>query len=369
MDHPPRNRPAGRAEATRAAPPERARRRHDQTYKRLFAHAAALRSPVRHFAACGWVRWLALPSLHLFPTESVGRGLARRLCDCICRVRFKDGRRSAVFLFEFQSTVDPRMSQRTLGYAEAVRDALLDNENLLDPGGVMPLLLPCVVYTGARPWTGGTDLEGLAATPPRLPTAVVRATAGWGTAHAYRRLDLQAFKAQDLGEDPLIGWLATLERDGWKAFPAVHRSMAAHWGGPEHLAVRAAFADWTVERLRALGVPEDRREEARAQIIQPKEEEDMAQTYQEWVEEHTQKGVAQGLAQGLAQGREEGREAGRTMVLRQVSRKFGVETAARLEGLVRSMGAEQLAVLGDAVVDCDTGDALLAAANGSPRRP
>ena len=99
----------------------------------------------------------------------------------------------------------------------------------------------------------------------------------------------------------------------------------------------------------------------------------MALTYQEWVDKHTQRGieqgVAQGLEQGVAQGLEAGRQEGRAMVLRLVSRKFGAETAARLEGLVRSMGGDQLAVLGDAVLDCDTGDALLAAANGSHQEP
>ena len=269
------------------------------------------------------------------------------------------------------------MAQRTARYTEAVRDALLDNQELLDPGRAIPLILPCVVYTGAKPWTGGTDLASLGRTPGPLPSDVARATAGWGSAHAHRRLDLQKFTAQDLDEDPLIAWLAALERDGWEAFPAVHRSMAAHWGGPEHAAERSAFADWTAERMRTLGVPAERRAEMRERIIQPKEEEDMALTYQEWVDKHTQRGIEQGVAQGLeqgvaqgvAQGLEAGRQEGRAMVLRQVSRKFGADTAARLEGLVRSMGGDQLAVLGDAVLDCDTGDALLAAANGSHQEP
>ena len=357
MRRPPRNPPAQRTGVARPAPPERARRKHDQTYKRLFAFAAAVRSPIRHFAAAGWVHRLDLPTLHFFPTESVDSALERRLCDCICRVRFNDAPASAVFLFEFQSAPDPRMAQRTARYTEAVRDALLDNQELLDPGGAMPLLLPCVVYTGARPWTGGTDLASLGRAPAPLPSDVARATAGWGTAHAHRRLDLQKFMAQDLDEDPLIAWLAALERDGWEAFPAVHRSMAAHWGGPERLAERAAFADWTAERMRTLGVPAERRAEMRERIIQPKEEKDMALTYQEWVDKHTQRGI------------EQGRQEGRAMVLRMVSRKFGAETAARLEGVIRSMGGDQLAVLGDAVVDCDTGDALLAAANGPRHEP
>ena len=56
----------------------------------------------------------------------------------------------------------------------------------------------------------------------------------------------------------------------------------------------------------------------------------------------------------------------REMVLRLASRKFGAETAERLAGLVGAMGPEQLVQVGDAVVDCETGDELLAeAANGA----
>ena len=77
----------------------------------------------------------------------------------------------------------------------------------------------------------------------------------------------------------------------------------------------------------------------------------MGQTYQEWAEGHRLK------------GRE---EQGRVLVLRLASRKFGTETGKRLADLVGSMGPEQLVRVGDAVVDCDTGDALLAeAANGA----
>ncbi len=356
VDHHPRNAPGRQAELSHRAPDERPRRRHDQTCKRLFSHVAAVRSLVRHFAAKAWVHELDLSSLRPLPTESVGPDLARRLSDCVWRVLFKDGGGSVVFLFEFQSSPDAGMALRTLRYSEAVFSALHGNKELLDAAGAMPFVLPCVIYTGAKPWTAGTSLADLAGAPD-LPPAAAQATAGWGTAHWHRRLDLQAFLAQDLAEDPLVGWLAALEREAWAGFPGVHRRMAEHWRGPDRLPERRALADWTAERMRAAGVPRKLRDEVAARIIQPKEEAEMGQTYQEWVEEHTQRGV------------EQGRQEGRAVVLRQVSRKFGAETAERLKGRVRTMGADQLALLGDAVVDCDTGDALLAAAeaNGASR--
>ena len=54
------------------------------------------------------------------------------------------------------------------------------------------------------------------------------------------------------------------------------------------------------------------------------------------------------------------------LVLRLAARKFGAKTAKSLEGLVGAMGPEQVVQVGDALVDCDTGDELLAqAANGA----
>ncbi len=73
--------------------------------------------------------------------------------------------------------------------------------------------------------------------------------------------------------------------------------------------------------------------------------------YAEWAERHRQA--------GFEQGRELGRDLSRALVVRQASRRFGARTGERLAGLVRSMGADQLDLVGDAVVECETGDELL----------
>ena len=141
----------------------------------------------------------------------------------------------------------------------------------------------------------------------------------------------------------------------------MHQSVAEQWAGPDYLAERQAFADWTDERLRVAGVPEEARQDIVEQIIQPKEEQEMGQTYAEWAEGHRQRGLEQGLEQGLERGRAEGR----AVLLRLASRRFGAQTARRLEARVRSMSAEQLARVGDAVVECDTADDFLAVAGNS----
>ena len=77
--------------------------------------------------------------------------------------------------------------------------------------------------------------------------------------------------------------------------------------------------------------------------------------YAEWAERHRQAG----FEQGLEEGRELGRDLSRALLVRQASWRFGARTAERLAGLVRSMGADELDLVGDAVVESETGDELL----------
>jgi len=345
------------ADPPRTPPPTRGRRRHDQTYKRLFNTEAALAALVRDFAASAWADELDLSTLDPFPTETVSPDLQRRLCDCAWRVRLTDGR-WVVFLFEFQSSKNPAMVLKTLRYSEAAHAALHEHERQRNPDGSIPLVLSFVVYAGKRPWTAETTLAGLARRRAH-PPALANALAELATAHGHGVLDLRSALAQDLlPEDSVLHWVAALEQDPWTNFPAVHRNMTRQWGGPERLAERQAFADWTDERMRAADVPDEIRHDMRQQIIQPKEGDQMGQTYTEWAEGHRRRGLEQGRKQGLERGRAEGR----AMLLRQARRRFGASAARRLEEHVRSMGAEQLVRMGDAVVECDTADELLAVA-------
>ena len=349
------------AAETRTLRPTPERRRHDQTYKRLFSRnaKAALVALVRDFAAEDWADELDFSAIEPFPTETVGPDLQRRLCDSAWRIRSKNGG-WVVFLLEFQSSKNPGMVIKTLRYSEAAHAVLHETER--NPDGGMPFVFSYVVYAGAEPWTAETTLAGLARRGEPSP-AMARAVAGLGTTHGYRVLDLQAALAQDLlPEDSVLYWVAALEKDPWRNFPSVHRSMAAQWGGPEFRDEREAFADWTDERMRVTDVPEEVRQDMRQQIIQPKEEEEM-QTYTEWAEGHRQRGLEQGREEGHAEGHAEGQRAALALlVVRQAARRFGREVARQLEGLMRSMGVEQLARVGDAVVDCDTADEFLAVA-------
>ena len=75
-------------------------------------------------------------------------------------------------------------------------------------------------------------------------------------------------------------------------------------------------------------------------------------------------------AEGVVRGIEQGLAAERELLRRQAARKFGAGTAGRLARLLAGVGdADQLAQAGDWIIDCATGEELIARfGNGSPRR-
>ena len=81
-------------------------------------------------------------------------------------------------------------------------------------------------------------------------------------------------------------------------------------------------------------------------------EERRDQQIEQWVDECIQHGIQRGREQGLAEERR--------LLCRQAGRKFGVETAGRLSGLLDGLTApEPLAEVGEWIIDCDTGEDLL----------
>ena len=75
---------------------------------------------------------------------------------------------------------------------------------------------------------------------------------------------------------------------------------------------------------------------------------------QEWMAEKWAQGHAEGQAEGQVQGRMD-------LMRRQAARKFGDETAQRLaERLEPAPGVERLAEIGEWLIECESGEALLA---------
>ena len=86
----------------------------------------------------------------------------------------------------------------------------------------------------------------------------------------------------------------------------------------------------------------------------------LAESVKEWTEQWFREGQEKGLEQGREQGLERGRAEERALLCRLAARKFGAETAARLEGLLERLSdPERLAEVGDRIIECATEAELL----------
>ena len=134
-------------------------------------------------------------------------------------------------------------------------------------------------------------------------------------------------------------------------------------GRPRHASLRRAFAEWTRQVVEGSGL-------ASAQpglsgvlrrLEQTGELDEMGTLLAERIDEFAER--------HLEQGREQGLDQERSLLARQAARKFGAETAERFAALLGGIDdAERLAEIGEAVIDCADGAALLAraAAAGGP---
>ncbi|MYE80314.1 MAG: hypothetical protein F4X36_00390 [Gammaproteobacteria bacterium] len=158
-----------------------------------------------------------------------------------------------------------------------------------------------------------------------------------------------------------------LRQDAPEQLAAVLAEELARFAGAAELPFRQALYSWAGELWTKLSEggtlpPFD--------AVEGRETPDMTSMietrFNEWKRELVGRVRAEGMIEGRAAGMVEGRAAGvereRTLLCRQAERKFGAETAAELaRRLVGVADPDALALVGDRIIDCDTGTGLLEA--------
>ena len=80
-----------------------------------------------------------------------------------------------------------------------------------------------------------------------------------------------------------------------------------------------------------------------------------------WKEEYRAEGRAEGIERGIEQGLERGLAAERELLCRQAARKFSAGAGERLAGVLAQIDdTGRLAQVGEWIIDCTTGEALMA---------
>ena len=142
---------------------ERAGYPNDAFFKDVFSqppHAIAFfkaRLPPEIVAEVDW------PSLRVLPSSFVKSGLQQVQADLLFAVNIGGRDTRLYLLFEHQSTVDPTMPLRLLGY---ITEILF--KHLKDHGLPLPPVLPFVFHQGPERWNVSTAVEDLFQLPEKL---------------------------------------------------------------------------------------------------------------------------------------------------------------------------------------------------------
>ena len=317
-------------------------RMYDAAYKLLFSHPRMVEDLLRGFAASGWSDSLDFSTLEKLPSELVSDDLRRRSGDGVWRVRFRDEWLYVLVLLEFQSTVDPHMALRILVYTGLLYQDLIRRR----PAGAdsrLPPVLPVVLYNGRGRWTAAADMSELIA-------PVGEGLARYQPVQRYFVLDAGGREDDDLPRSNLVSAVVRLEQGRTPAdLKRVVDALVDWLPGPGQQELKRSFGEWIrlvlAQRGRDVSELPSRPQLEEVQTM-------LADRVNEWFDEAEDKGFKRGI--------EQERAAQRALLCRMAARKFSAETAGQLaETLDRVVPLRELAEIGDAIIESDTGADLL----------
>jgi predicted transposase YdaD len=335
---------------------------HDHAYKLLFAHPELVADLLLDFVREPWVDALDLATLDRVSASFVSSELRERESDVIWRVRAGEDWLYVYLLIEFQSSVDRLMAVRLLTYLGLLYQDL-ERRKELAPGRRLPPAAPIVIYNGARRWNA----------PRELARLIARAPAGM---EAYtprlRYLLLEETRYSEAELAPLRSLLAAVFRlESSARSDALLRAIALAAQAlrdPRYAPVRQAVNTWLRRvflpgRFPGLELPQG--------LTLEEDTEMLAQRVKDWTQvwrkEGREEGREEGRAEGLEQGLEQGLAAERRMLLRQIERRFGAETASAAEPVLAHLTRpEPLEGVGEAIIDSHDPEDLLARLRALP---
>ena len=331
--------------------------RHDEAFKFLFDVPDVCADTLRVAAPALWPHIDPGSVRSLRVGDTVAADLSRRGGDALFGVELRGaalpGGRPAYVVVptEFQSSNDPNMPERMREYAARQLDTLR-RQGLIAAGDAPPVL-PVVVYDGAVRWSAADGLEVLRPLP-----AEAAAQLAPFQPQAYILLDLVRARMDDWPEDNRLRAVARLLRqDAPDGLAAALAEELTRFGGIAGLPFRQALYAWAGElwtRLSRGGAlpPFDALEGTEA----PDMTSMIEVRFNEWKAEQFGRERTEGMAQGVA----EGVERQRAMLYRLAERKFGSNTAAELARRLAGVAdPDALALVGERIIDCDTGAGLL----------
>jgi len=265
--------------------------KYDEAYRILYSTREFMEEFLRHCVQEPFIEELDFSSLVRVNGSYVSDSLDRREEDMVWRIDFRGRAIYLYVLLEFQSREDDWMALRMMTYLGLFYQDLQRQNLLVD--GLLPPVLPVVLYTGEGAWRPATDIRELIACPgsglerysPRL---------------SYLLVDVNA-PPQTVEQSELLSAIFALENSKDPAHTGEVIAALALWLKKDvRDEVKRTVALWLMEVLK---LPQ----EAEASLNEALEEPSMIQQKMErWTKEI--------YSRGRTEGREEGREEGKLQI-------------------------------------------------------
>jgi predicted transposase/invertase (TIGR01784 family) len=327
---------------------------HDALFKEILGRPEHARGALRSVVPVAMGEALDWPTLAPVPGNFIDPALRERFTDVLFSVTWRGGGEALVYVvFEHQSSVDDRMAFRLLRYLVHIWERWLKAH---PRARALPLIIPVVLYHGAKPWSSPVAFDALLDIPeavrpviaeqlPRftyvvddlseVPDEQLRARA----MTALGKLVAVCFKYARTRSDflEILSRWATVVREaanapnGLEAFALVMHYILLVSDHVEHDELRS-FVD---------------------RVAGPEAEETVMTAGERLIQQGEERGLQRGLQEGIQQGE-------RALLLRLLRKRFGTQVDADAERRVAAASPGQVATWAERVLSATTLEELLA---------
>ncbi len=315
---------------------------HDPAFKRFVHNRTFIRHLLRAHPLAG-IDEAEVEAIDDASANFVDPRLGQRLPDAVWRLTLADGT-ITFLLVECQSEVDPSMPFRMLNAVSALYLALSQAPPPQSEysASAVPRVKHLTIYSGKRAWSGAGEVgEAVTVRCAEAERDIPRMECPL--------LDLRRWP--DPGGDANIAvLLGRMQRCASpEALLAAAEPLKQWYGSEGHKSLTGAFAAWIPSvRVPELGVLDALKSDIIEEVLDMLETESVT-----WADRIRD--------EGRREGRDEGLAGERKLLLRQARIRFGEalagSLAARLDGIA---DADRLEQVGEWLLVCDSGDALLA---------
>jgi predicted transposase YdaD len=251
--------------------------------------------------------------------------LRRSQCDRLYRVRLRSGREAYVYcLIEHKSRPEPRVALQVLRYLARIWES---HERAHEKGGLLPAVLPLVVYQGKAKWEVPLRFSGIVDAPEETREYLLD--------FPFGLLDLGQVEDRELSREPeLRAGLRVLKyakRVGKGNVAEVVEQVVAEVRssapGLMELAVRYIICGYGSRRLGWSKV-----KSAMKRTLSEKERKMLSRAARDLLDEGKREGIRVGERKGERKGRREGQAAALIQVLERRFRRLPVRVRKQIAG-------------------------------------